>query len=66
MSASESKHTIKHLLKSQKTVNSQIVNSLAVNLYFLYLKIEQRNMEVKFCPTTDIVADLIRKALPKL
>ena len=51
---------------TKNTVNSLKVKHFAIKLSFIHEKIELKHLDVAFCPTTDMIADLLTKALGRI
>ena len=50
---------------TKNTVNSQIVNHFAIKLIFKQEKIQMRQLDVEFCPNSEMIADLPTKPFAK-
>ena len=48
------------------TVNSQKVKHFAIKLSFIQENIDMRHLDVEFCPTSEMIADLLTKPLAKV
>ena len=51
---------------TKNAVNSQNVKHFAIKLHFLQEKIDEKVLEVKFCPTENMTADILTKALGRV
>ena len=51
---------------TKNAVNSQKVKHFAIKLHFLQEKIDEKVLEVKFCPTENMTADILTKALGRV
>ena len=51
---------------TKNTVNSQKVKQFAIKLSFIQEKIEMRHLDVEFCPTSELIADLLTNLLAKI
>ena len=51
---------------TKNTVKSQKVKHCAIKLSFIREKVEMRSLDVEFCSTSEMIADLLTKPLEKL
>ena len=51
---------------TKNTVNSQKVKHFAIKLSFIQEKIELRHLDVEFCPTSEMIGDLLTEPLAKV
>ena len=51
---------------TKNAVNSQKVKHFAIKLHFLQEKIDEKVSEIKFCPTENMTAEVLTKALGRV
>ena len=51
---------------TKNPVNSQKVKHCAIKLSFIQEKLEMRHLDVEFCPTSEMIADMLTKPLAKV
>ena len=54
------------IARTKNAVNSQKVIHFAIKLHFLQEKIDENVVEVKFCPTKSLTADVLNNALGRV